>query len=97
MKPPSRHTGGRMQTQRGPARSVPRIRQFRGGSHCNSGTGGCRVKGHAMRNVSYVNILSKGWKHHLEIRKRRVNLFAILIVLMIAVPEIIGHFYFDTQ
>ncbi len=24
-------------------------------------------------------------------------MFAIMVVLMIAVPEIIGHFYFDTQ
>lgn len=30
-------------------------------------------------------------------QKKRINKFAILVVLMIAVPEIVGHFYFDTQ
>ncbi|MDE1866290.1 MAG: hypothetical protein KGI08_01080 [Thaumarchaeota archaeon] len=30
-------------------------------------------------------------------QKKRLNMFAILVVLMIAIPELIGHFYFDTQ
>lgn len=30
-------------------------------------------------------------------QKKRINMFAILVVLMIAVPELVAHFYFDTQ
>lgn len=30
-------------------------------------------------------------------QKKRINVFAIAIVLMILVPEIAAHFYFDTQ
>ncbi|MDE1765032.1 MAG: hypothetical protein KGI27_02035 [Thaumarchaeota archaeon] len=30
-------------------------------------------------------------------QKKRINVFAILVVLMIAVPEIVAHLYFDTQ
>ncbi|HJU14741.1 MAG TPA: hypothetical protein VJ792_09840 [Candidatus Nitrosotalea sp.] len=30
-------------------------------------------------------------------QKKRINMFAIMVIVMIAVPEIIGHFYFDTQ
>ncbi|MDE1862809.1 MAG: hypothetical protein KGI33_07845 [Thaumarchaeota archaeon] len=30
-------------------------------------------------------------------KKKRINMFAVLVVLMIAVPEIVGHLYFDTQ
>ena len=30
-------------------------------------------------------------------RKKRINTFAILVVLIIAVPEVVAHFYFDTQ
>lgn len=30
-------------------------------------------------------------------QKKKINLFAVLVVLMIAVPEVVAHFYFDTQ
>lgn len=30
-------------------------------------------------------------------QKKKINMFAILVVLMIAVPELVAHFYFDTQ
>ncbi|HJT10118.1 MAG TPA: hypothetical protein VJ771_04980 [Candidatus Nitrosotalea sp.] len=30
-------------------------------------------------------------------QKKRINMFAILVVLIIAVPELVAHFYFDTQ
>ena len=30
-------------------------------------------------------------------QKKRINMFAILVILMIAVPELVAHFYFDTQ
>src|SRR5579863_705020 len=30
-------------------------------------------------------------------QKKRINMFAILVVSMIAVPELVAHFYFDTQ
>lgn len=30
-------------------------------------------------------------------QKNRINMFAVLVVLMIAVPELVAHFYFDTQ
>ena len=33
----------------------------------------------------------------MELRKKSINKFAILVILMILIPEIIGHLYFDTQ
>ncbi|MDE1727424.1 MAG: hypothetical protein KGH89_09215 [Thaumarchaeota archaeon] len=30
-------------------------------------------------------------------QKKKINMFAVLVVLMIAVPELVAHFYFDTQ
>ncbi|MGI0027224.1 MAG: hypothetical protein ACREAD_05215 [Nitrosopumilaceae archaeon] len=33
----------------------------------------------------------------MDLKKKSINKFAILIILMILVPEIIGHAYFDTQ
>ncbi len=30
-------------------------------------------------------------------QKKKINTFAILVVLMIAVPELVAHFYFDMQ
>ncbi len=30
-------------------------------------------------------------------QKKKINIFAILVILMIAVPELVAHFYFDTQ
>ena len=30
-------------------------------------------------------------------QKKRINFFAILVVAMIVVPEVVAHFYFDTQ
>lgn len=30
-------------------------------------------------------------------QKKRINLFAVLVIIMIAVPEAVGHFFFDTQ
>lgn len=36
-------------------------------------------------------------KKRLDLNKKSINKFAILIILMILVPEIIGHAYFDTQ
>ena len=36
-------------------------------------------------------------KNRLNLKKKSINKFAILIILMILVPEIIGHAYFDTQ
>lgn len=30
-------------------------------------------------------------------KKKRLNKYAIIVVLMIAIPEIGGHFYFETQ
>lgn len=39
-----------------------------------------------------------GWnRDRLENKKKKINTFAILVVLMIAVPEIVGHLYFETQ
>lgn len=29
--------------------------------------------------------------------KKRLNKFAIIVILMIAIPELIGHLYFDAQ
>ena len=36
-------------------------------------------------------------KNRLDLKKKSINKFAILVVLMILIPEIIGHAYFDTQ
>ncbi|MBI3641382.1 MAG: hypothetical protein HY222_03200 [Thaumarchaeota archaeon] len=33
----------------------------------------------------------------MDLKKKSINKFAILIILMILVPEIIGHAYFETQ
>jgi len=30
-------------------------------------------------------------------QKKRLNIFAIAVVAMILVPELVAHFYFDTQ
>jgi hypothetical protein len=30
-------------------------------------------------------------------QKKRINMFAILVVSMIVIPELVAHFYFDTQ
>ena len=33
----------------------------------------------------------------MDLKKKSINKFAILVILMILIPEIIGHLYFDTQ
>lgn len=32
-----------------------------------------------------------------EKKKKQLNKFAIIVILMIAIPELVGHFYFETQ
>ena len=33
----------------------------------------------------------------MDLKKRSINKFAVLVILMILIPEVIGHLYFDTQ